>query len=189
MAATLSAGQDNQAELMSPEKALNLAMINDGFLFTLPGWKKAALLFELPSPIPRDMLIYVTTRQRPFGKIQQQGNRMEFDEMWVDPLGIIDSGLRYKPSPQGELEGTIFLYRLVLSGEKWEPTADRQQPGESAGAQEWKIEGALKVREVAVDAAIRCVTTMRDQASNPEIKKNADKTLAILKQPRSRGAL
>jgi hypothetical protein len=140
---------------MFPEKILNryLAMINDGSLVTLQGWRKAALFFELPSSAPRDMVIHLTTRHPRFGKVEQQGSPTEVGEMWVDRLGTMDSCLRYKPPPKEKLEGTIFLYRLVLTGTKWEGAADDgQPPGESAGAQEGRIEGSLKGREVAVDA-------------------------------------
>jgi|SRR5580700_78650 hypothetical protein len=188
--ATESGAQDRQARPRPPEEVLNqyLEMINDGTLLTSQGWKKAALLFELPSPLPRQKLIYVTTSHRTVGKIQAQGNRVEVDENWVDPLGTIESSLRYRPPPKQahEVEGTIFVYRLVLTNKHWEPAPDGGSPRESTGPQEWKIEGSMKLREVALDAAIRYVAMLRDKTTDPEVKRNADETLAVLKQRRVR---
>ncbi len=44
------------------------------------------------------------------------------------------------------------------------------------------MEGSLTERVATVDATIAYLTQMRDRASDPAIKRNAQRTLAILKR-------
>ena len=48
--------------------------------------------------------------------------------------------------------------------------------------QEWKIEGPQSERWATVEKAIIYVKGMRDKSNDPTVKKNANKTIAILKR-------
>lgn len=53
-------------------------------------------------------------------------------------------------------------------------------PKEETGPERWLIDGSDTTEWTTVEAAIRYVTEMRDHATDPLIKKNADRTLAML---------
>ena len=47
---------------------------------------------------------------------------------------------------------------------------------------EWKIQGPLQGRSATLDTAIEYITKKREESSDPKIKKNATRTIAILKR-------
>lgn len=169
----------------SPDEVLDryFKMINDGALLTPEGWKRAAALFVHPNPAPRESRIIVTTKF-PLGRgpISIDGDKTEAWEKWVDDLGAIDTALRYEPPPRSkiELEGEIRIYKLVLTDKHWKIGEDGRSLQEVTGPREWKIENSLTVRSASREAAILYVKRMRDEASDPTIIANAEKTLAIL---------
>ncbi len=182
--ATLSA-VNVQAQAVSPGQVLDqyLRMINDGALLTDDGWQKAAVLFELPGIPPTDNLIQVTTERHPGTHVRTDEDRLKIDENFVDLLGVIDSSLRFHPTPTSpEVEGTVFVYYFVLTDKHWEPAPEGGTPRVTTGAREWKIEGSLTVRQAARQAAIRYVTRTRDKTRDPVVRGNADRTIAALKR-------
>jgi len=93
--------------------------------------------------------------------------------------GNLDSAVRFFASLHGNSllrEGTNVEYVLTLT--------DTQgvQTKQVAAAQEWKVEDAHPYCFITLATAIRYVTVMRDKATDPAIKKNADETLAKLKK-------
>ena len=188
--ATIPVAAQGQSKRSEPERLIDqyMNMINEGDLLTPEGWQRAALLFELPGSPPSDDVIQVTTSHYPRSHIPATGDRIRVEENFVDPLGSIDSSLRYKPPSEiyAHVEGTVFVYYFVRTNKHWEPAPDGSTPQITIGAPQWKIEGSLNVRMAAVDAAIRYVARMRDETTDPDVKKNADRTIAILKRPRHR---
>jgi len=61
---------------------------------------------------------------------------------------------------------------------------DKQGLKEVSGAREWRIEETDAAIWLTVETAIRYVTQMRDQSNDPVIKRNADRTLAVLARHR-----
>jgi hypothetical protein len=178
-----------QSQTNSPGQVLDqyLEMINGGALLTNDGWQKAALLFELPASPLSDNVIYVTTRHHPATHIQPDKDRLEIDENFVDPLGTIDSSMRFhRGTSDRDVEGTVFIYHLVLTDKHWTPNSEGKAPDVTHGAKQWKIEGSLKARTVSVDAAILYVTKMGIETTDLAVRRNADRTLTILKQLRPR---
>jgi hypothetical protein len=169
----------------SPDEVLDkyFKMINDGELLTPDGWKKSASLFVHPRSRAKDDSIFVTTRfPLRNGPMVVRGDRAEADQKWVDPLGTIDSEFRFHPEKaQPEVEGNIFIFRLVRTEKYWQILTDGSEK-EVSGTPEWRIEGSPTIRWASRDAVIRYVIAMRDKTADPAIKNNATRTLAILKR-------
>ena len=190
LAALLLAGTDAStlgvtAKKGSPEEVLDryYKMVNDGVLLTSEGWAHAAKLFVRQNPEPNDELIFVTTKF-PLGNgpMDVNGDHAVAYQKWVDDIGSIDSAFRYHPPPKESLqvEGIIRIFRLVLTEKHWELASDGKSEKEINGPEEWRMEGVLNVRLASREAAIRFLTEKRDEIADPVVRKNADRTLAIL---------
>ncbi len=95
-------------------------------------------------------------------------------------LGEIDSSLRFTSAVPGGIkvrEG----YKLVLNNKYSLPGAAGAAAKEVIGPNRWKIEDSPSEEWTTVNAAIRYVTEMRDKATDPAIKKDAEETLTKLK--------
>ena len=169
----------------SPEEVLDrfFKMINDGELLSRDGWRRAAKMFERQSSGPDKEVIFVVTKfPRVNGPLDVKGDRAVAEQKWVDDVGSIDSRLRYHPPPKEDLdvEGVIRVVRLVHTGEHWELAADSRLE-EIKGPPEWRIEGSLTARTASREAAIQYLTSRRDEVTDPALKANAERTVAILR--------
>ena len=170
----------------SPEEVLEkyYKMVNDGDLLTPEGWEHAAKLFVRQSRAPNDEVIFITTKF-PFGNgpMDVDGDHAVAYQKWVDDIGTVDSIFRYHRPPKEELqiEGIIRVFRLIRTGTHWEITPDGKSEKELNGPMEWRIEGSLTVRSTSREAAIHYLADKRDEIADPIVRKNADRTLAILK--------
>jgi hypothetical protein len=72
----------------------------------------------------------------------------------------------------------LFDNKYVLHGR------GNSAPNEIVGPSRWRIEEAPAEQWISVNAAIRYVTQMRDAATDPVIKDNAEQTLAALSRYR-----
>ena len=98
-------------------------------------------------------------------------------------LGKLDSKLRFHAAPDDPCGSKDFaVHRLVAS-----PTYDLiyASDGKTLFAKKstgfaWALDPAQGYRWATVNATIRYVLEMRAKTSDPEIKKNADKTIATL---------
>jgi hypothetical protein len=75
----------------------------------------------------------------------------------------------------GEIFSLVFIHQPSV-------TKGTGEAPESAVLGEWKIEGPWRMRTATIPVAIRYVTEMRDQSNDPDIRRNADKTIAALKR-------
>lgn len=169
----------------SAEEALDgfYKLINDGALLTTNGWRRAAKLFERESARPDEEVIFVVTGF-PLGNgpMDVSGDRAVAYQKWVDDVGTIDSKFRYHPPPkeEREVEVVVRIFRLVRTAKHWELTADNRLE-EISGPMQWRIEGTLTTRTASRAAAIRYLTDKYEKITDPALKANAGRTIAILK--------
>ncbi len=140
-------------------------LVSNGALLTPEGWKKAAALYESGAPYPAYGSIFLKSTGGVLGETWRQGDSAEVQTKWTDALGTIDSNLKYNP-PHNAC-GSIFVFSLVLKN------------------RQWKLNGRLHQRMATREQALRYVTEMRDRTGDPAIKRNADKTIIILKRLQS----
>jgi hypothetical protein len=75
----------------------------------------------------------------------------------------------------GEIFSLVFIHQPSVT----KGTGEAPEP---AVLGEWKIEGPWRMRTATIPVTIRYVTEMRDQSNDPDIRRNADKTIAALKR-------
>ena len=108
----------------------------------------------------------------------------------TNPLGDLDSSLRLSNYPSIRMlpgnnnsacYGDDYLgVTLLLSEKHWQIAPDGTVK-ELDGPVAWRIENTFFEPFITLDTAIRYVTQTRDKTDNPVIKKNAARTLAILR--------
>lgn len=161
-----------------------LDLIASGAELTPEGRKKTAKLFAEWHAEPPDKTIYLMTTGGTLGEDSSDGKQAVVETKWNDSLGYIDSALRYKglgpPFERSVL--TIFQFRLVFTDKHTELGPNGEVLRVSTGLMEWKIADAPRMRFATLEAAAAYVVKMRDATSDPKIKKNAEKTLAILER-------
>lgn len=138
-------------------------LIREGALLNPSGWQQAARLFEGADPFPADGSIHVMSAAGIVGETQSDDSSAEVQSKWDDSYGTVDSRMRYI-LPKERTCGSISIYHLA----KVRGT--------------WKIKGRLTTRLAAIGPAIVYVTAVRDKTKNSVVRKNAIKTLVILKQ-------
>ena len=106
-------------------------------------------------------------------------------------LGDLDLSLRLSnyppmrlplvtPSASACYGDARFAFNLVLSDKRWE-IATGGTVKEFDGPPAWRIEDTFFEPFISLDAAIRYVTQTRNKIADPVLKRNAGKTLSILK--------
>jgi len=111
-------------------------------------------------------------------------------EVSTNSLGELDLSMRLSnyPSMRQPLDGPSasacfgddkFGFSLLLSSKHWKIAKDGTVK-ESDGPLAWRVEYTSFQPLITLDTAIRYVTRMRDETSDPAIKTNAAKTLRIL---------
>ena len=142
-------------------------LVSTGALLTPEGWEKAAALFKSATPYPASGEILIKSTGGTFGETWARDNKAEVQEKWTDLFGTIDSDLRYRP-PNRDASAMIFVYRLTDVN------------------QNWKFDAIMNQRITTPERALGYVTEMRDKATDPAIKANGDKTIAVLKKMKTR---
>ncbi len=135
-----------------------------GELLSAEGWTHAmSQFFTGPSDFPQDFT--VVGNHYGVSHASRKGERIEITVQSAE-LGRIDSQLRFttNPSPTGNPD--FYISRLVFG-----PTPSR-----------WRIEGPLGYRWTTVNTAIRYVSEVHDNSKDPVVKKNAEKTLDVLRK-------
>jgi hypothetical protein len=157
-------------------------LIADGAFLTPEGWRKVSRIFLRSNPYPKDGDILLTSQAGLIGENWVRGDRAEVERKWIDFRGSIDSSLRYKPAmPTIDVIPAILDYSLVFTNRH----VDIEEGGttrEVLGTWEWKIEGPQSERWATVEKAVIYVTEMRDKSDDPIVKRNANRTIAILKR-------
>jgi hypothetical protein len=151
-----------------------------GERLTSGGWQRANAFFVRPSPPVEDAVVGVMGGDFFEGTPQIKGDEAIVGIEYLK-LGQLDSAMRFvwAASPSSPVKIRAF-YTLVLTERHWELRSDGSSPREVTGPKEWRIKDFQSESVVTVDAAIRYVIETRDKSTDPNLKRNADATLAIL---------
>jgi len=153
-----------------------------------PGqWSKLAKFFvETPKPQWNKVHIVDVVDKG----VDTNGNST-FVVISTNALGDLDLSLRLSnyppmrlplvtPSASACYGDARFAFNLVLSDKRWE-IATGGTVKEFDGPPAWRIEDTFFEPFISLDAAIRYVTQTRNKIADPVLKRNAGKTLSILK--------
>lgn len=140
----------------------------DGKLLTSNGRRDIAALFAQPGPMRPEKIRVVAKYSLSYASIADD-NTAGVRAMYTF-LGSLDTSGRFEPESAGPME--IKDFSLVLAG------------GSSSASPIWKLDGPVPAPSVTVATAVRYVTELRDSTKDPAVRRNADRTLAILKRPR-----
>jgi len=151
-------------------------LVAEGSLLTSDGWSRASILFDRSDAYPADGEIQLISGPGIIAETQRNGDRAEVETKWGDYYGTIDSHLRYKPPAP---DGSIMLVQSFSLVFVHRPRGAAVTAGDS---EQWLIKGPLHTRSADIPHAIQYVEAMRDQSNDPEIRRNADKTITALKR-------
>jgi hypothetical protein len=153
-------------------------LILHGALLTPEGWELASKLFTAADPYPKNGEILVAwTGARAIGEEWNDGSRAQVNTKWNEYYGKIDSSLRFKTDPLGNLP-ELESFTLAFVPEK--PAATNGPDGIAQAY--WKIEGPLRVRAASISYAIKYVEEISRTSNDPAIKKNATQTIKSLRR-------
>ena len=169
-------------------------MDSHGERLTTEGWLKVAALFVRPDPLPRERTFTVVTGEI-VGQEVITGNHAE---VWTEctEWGTIDPMARFSRvigsaapinGPGEPMEGPMMMrqpYKLVFTDSYWELTRDGGSLKEVKGNAAWRIESFDPGRHVAMETAIRYLTTLSNKSSDPVTRKNAARSIAALRRLR-----
>jgi transglutaminase-like putative cysteine protease len=164
--------QHSGEESKSPKQVLEayLAMETRGGRLSKAGWTRGDSFFAGPVPMPRQRRVVVISEHYSVYETSVNGDRAELSNDYED-LGLIDSALHYT-APAPEFLKTTVVYHLV----------NTHPHGTAAETLGWRITDPGTSLWLNRETAMRYVLDMRDKTSDPTIRKNADHTLAILRQ-------
>ena len=145
-----------------------------GEQLTSDGWKKVAALFEAPGAPRRKEITLIKDFGVSLPSLEK--GKAGFYVQYIE-LGLIDlSAMRFSsPLPPG-IKVRAGFYVI-----KQPRRRSGGMPGQVEESAEWLIEGPVPEPHLTVDTAIRYVTELHENAKNSAIRKNAEKTLAVLK--------
>ena len=148
-------------------------------------WVPTARLFSEPGPRPSDRTVRVFSDYwwvEYFECSNEPEAAVVVNSHWDRTPGVIDSRLHFTLPPQSSTQAGIG-YRVVMEtphiyywGADGKPIPAKPLPE----PKRWLIQGPPPPPFLTVTAAIRYVLEERAKATDPEIRKNADKTLAEL---------
>lgn len=119
--------------------------------------------------------------------VDASGDSAEVD-ISTNSLGNLDASLRLSSYPPERLlpggasaciGDDVFGFNLVLSDKRWDISEDNVVE-ESDVPFSWRVEDTSFEPLISLGTAIRYVRQVRDESSDPMVKKNAAKTLRIL---------
>lgn len=156
--------------------------IASGAMLTPQGWTETAKLFDQSIAYPRDGKIILASTGGAVGEMRMKDGQAEVETKWTDEFGEIDSTLQYIPPRFSHVTMTSFQFELVFTNKHREIGSHEETVKEVKGPWEWKMQGPLKYRWATVPRAIAYLAKKRDEPGSPTIKKNAEKTIRILKR-------
>lgn len=177
-------------------------MDEGGGRLTADGWYRASRFFVKPGWAPHHYVLLVIGGERvEQGSSRPEGasNRVRID-VEVDARGQIDSFGRFTsvldPSlidPTGHpvmqsiharLRGPLPIaqvYYLVQTDTYWEFGPNRKGLRQVKGPPEWRIETFAFEPMVTIGTAIRYLTKLHNESSSEVMRKNAEKSIAVLR--------
>lgn len=180
--AILASTQPSAGQTKSPKAVVDefWKMETQGGRLTPDGWKAADAYFVRPSKPPKDLVIGVVDNEYSIGDPATRTSNTATVTVHVGGLmWKIDPNMRISILSD-QVKGFV-AYELVLTGTHWESAPDRRTLREVSGEPEWRIEKEGDIW-LTVDTAIRYLSHVRDTTSDPAIKRNADRSLATLRQ-------
>jgi len=153
-----------------------------GERLTPAGWHRADAFFVRPGPPAEDATVSIMEGDFFVGTPQVNGDTATVGVEYLE-LGHLDSSMRFvwATSPYSPIKIRAF-YTVVLTDRHWELGSDASGPREVKGPVAWRIRDFQSESVVTVDTAIRYVTETRDKSTDPDLKRNADATIAVLKK-------
>jgi hypothetical protein len=172
-----------------------------GERLTTGGWYRAFRFFVKPEPVPEHRFIAVMDGEAdPY--IGSQGNDKaeirvpcsavgqidflgRFTFLVAPSLIDLDRHLGQPGTPQMRMHGPHAplnrIYDLVLTSTHWELGPGTEGLREVKGTPEWRIETFEREPWVTLDVAIEYLTEMRDRSKSLVIKRNAEKSILMLR--------
>lgn len=169
----ISNGKPTEKVVIQYEK-----FVEDGAFLRADGWQRAGRLFEQVDVFPPNGTIYLTDTGGILAEDWRRGDEADVETKWTDYFGTIDPRLRYKAPPYDLPMAVSF--RLAYSN-KYREANRGGKVRELLGPWQWRIEGRMQ-RWTTVNKAIDYVTLMRQQTTDPVIRRNADRTLTALRK-------
>jgi hypothetical protein len=153
----------------------------EGERLTPEGWHQADALFVKASEPPHSKLLLVIAKHYAVSEATEKTNTREF-YMGYEEVGRIDTtSLRFAPSHRGTETRSFDKYTVVGGDVTRGPDAAKATEQDGNPSPKWRIDGAQPTAiHLTAAAAIRCVTRMRAEATDPVIQKNADLTIKTL---------
>ena len=193
LAGTADSGQD-----MGPAQQPALAVAREFFgletVLAPDQWGKLGKFF---AETPKLQLNSINIIDEVYVTAEPEEGRRNLDAIEVgvstNSLGNLDSSmqLRYYPSermmpgtPSACFGDDRFYYILLKTDVHWEIAMDGSVK-QLSGPYAWRIENPSFAPLLTLNTAIRYVTVSRDKTSDPTIRKNADRTLSILRRYKS----
>lgn len=176
----------------------------EGGRLSAGGWYKASEFFVKPARPPQQYVLLVVRGERMWDRPMSVGgeDRVRID-VDCDALGQIDSlgrftslvgpslidpsgrpVLRPKPPFVRGPASLAMVYYLVLSDTYWEFGLNQEGPREVKGPPEWRIETFGYEPTVTIETAIRYLTKLLEESNSEVTRKNANKSIAMLRQLR-----
>jgi len=157
------------------------------------GMEKVGALFARPVPAPSVQLIHVVGDPS-HDTIEETTEAEGWTEVSVttNELGTLDRTLRFARSPRkgrnnvALLRGPVITLDLVLTTKRLKLREDGTHVVEATSTPKWLILCGSESLWVSVDTAIRYVTEMRARTKDPNMRKNADQSLANLRSLQKR---
>ena len=140
----------------------------EGKQLTEDGWKEVSAMFSSPGPQPQAQFLVI--RDFVVSEPKVNGSKEEFYVEYV-MLGRIDpQSARFSSLPPVKVRAGFDLIPAS------KPT------NASAPTFKWKIQGGVPEPHLSLAAAIEFVTGLRSRTTLETVKKNANKTIASLRQ-------
>ena len=171
VAAAFCNAQSSSPPTKSPKTVVEefWKMDTEGGRLTEAGWRAADRFFVRPIEPPEDKVILVIDK--------------DFSVLIVGGIGTV-----WKLNPQMQMSVFLdqlkefFVNQLVLTNKHWEFAPDHRTLKEVGNAPEWRLEKESNYVYLTVGTAIRYLSQIRDSTTDPVIKKNADRTLEVLRR-------
>ncbi|HEY2646295.1 MAG TPA: hypothetical protein VGI34_04955 [Candidatus Acidoferrales bacterium] len=163
---------------------------NDGSRLTENGWYEATEFFSgKPIPPPVNKIIFVVSNDCSLATTSVTATKAEL-YLFCLHFQRLNSKLQLEKSPtsapNGEpiVQGMLIPFKLAHSDKHWELSRGRGEPREVKGVLEWRIDGFPSNYFLNTNTALRYVIQIRNQTTDPAIKRNADETIATLERQR-----
>lgn len=156
-------------------------MAATGDLLTPDGWKRAGAYYVNPAPWTGNKTVLVVSDDYALDSVSKKGAKLNAVVI-CEQLGQIDSALRYTlapPSPYFK-SGLGYDFETVPSHMLFVGPDGKQEDRINPKWTYWKIVGPQGNPWTTVNGAIRYVVEMQRKTTDPVLKRNAERSLALL---------